>query len=285
MNDEQCVRFLQWALPQLRMRWDGFRKVRGQVKKRLARRLRELALADTEAYREYLHRHAEEWHYLDTLCRITISRFYRDKGVYAALSEEVLPTLAREAQQRRDKALRVWSAGCGGGEEPYTIAILWHLELRDRYPDLRIEIVATDADPAMLARAREGNYAFASVKDLPPVLRDQAFEQAHGAYRLEPMYRRDVTFLEQDIRNEQAEGPFDLVLCRNFVFTYFDDALQSELTGRIVATMHGAAALVLGIHEQLPADTRGLSPWFDRLRIYQLLMDGVERECPHLARP
>lgn len=270
MKDEQCVRFLQWALPQLRMRWDGFRKVRRQVRKRLTRRLRELGLADTEAYREYLHRHAEEWQYLDTLCRITISRFYRDKGVYAALSEQVLPTLARAAQQRRDKALRVWSAGCGGGEEPYTTAILWHLELRARYPDLRIEIVATDADPAMLARAREANYAFASVKDLPPSLRDQAFEQAHGAYRLKPALRCDITFLVQDIRNEQAEGPFDLVLCRNLVFTYFDDALQSELLSRIVATMHGSAALVLGIHEELPADTRGLHPWFDKLRIYRL---------------
>jgi chemotaxis protein methyltransferase CheR len=153
MTDAQCVRFLQWALPQLRMRWDGFRKVRGQVKKRLTRRLRELGLPDIEAYRDYLRRHAGEWHKLDALCRITISRFYRDKGVYAALSQQVLPTLARAARQRRDKTLRVWSAGCGGGEEPYTISILWHLELRDRYPDLQIDIVATDADPAMLARA------------------------------------------------------------------------------------------------------------------------------------
>lgn len=282
MTDAQCVRFLQWALPQLRMRWDGFRKVRGQVKKRLARRLRELGLPDIEAYRDYLRRHAGEWHKLDALCRITISRFYRDKGVYAALSQQVLPTLARAARQRRDKTLRVWSAGCGGGEEPYTIAILWHLELRDRYPDLQIDIVATDADPAMLARAREGHYAFPSVKDLPASARGQAFEHAHGAYRLKPAYRRDITFLEQDIRNEQADGPFDLVLCRNLVFTYFDDALQSEISSRIVATMRDAAALVLGIHEQLPADTRELRPWFDKLRIYRL-QESVSH--PGIIRP
>lgn len=282
MTDAQCVRFLQWALPQLRMRWDGFRKVRGQVKKRLARRLRELGLPDIEAYRDYLRRHAGEWHKLDALCRITISRFYRDKGVYAALSQQVLPTLARAARQRRDKTLRVWSAGCGGGEEPYTIAILWHLELRDRYPDLQIDIVATDADPAMLARAREGHYAFPSVKDLPASARDEAFEHAHGAYRLKPAYRRDITFLEQDIRNEQADGPFDLVLCRNLVFTYFDDALQSEISSRIVATMRDAAALVLGIHEQLPADTRELRPWFDKLRIYRL-QESVSH--PGIIRP
>jgi chemotaxis protein methyltransferase CheR len=282
MTDAQCVRFLQWALPQLRMRWDGFRKVRGQVKKRLTRRLRELGLPDIEAYRDYLRRHAGEWHKLDALCRITISRFYRDKGVYAALSQQVLPTLARAARQRRDKTLRVWSAGCGGGEEPYTISILWHLELRDRYPDLQIDIVATDADPAMLARAREGHYAFPSVKDLPASARGQAFEHAHGAYRLKPAYRRDITFLEQDIRNEQADGPFDLVLCRNLVFTYFDDALQSEISSRIVATMRDAAALVLGIHEQLPADTRELCPWFDKLRIYRL-QESVSH--PGIIRP
>lgn len=282
MTDAQCVRFLQWALPQLRMRWDGFRKVRGQVKKRLARRLRELGLPDIEAYRDYLRRHAGEWHKLDALCRITISRFYRDKGVYAALSQQVLPTLARAARQRRDKTLRVWSAGCGGGEEPYTISILWHLELRDRYPDLQIDIVATDADPAMLARAREDHYAFPSVKDLPASARGQAFEHAHGAYRLKPAYRRDITFLEQDIRNEQADGPFDLVLCRNLVFTYFDDALQSEISSRIVATMRDAAALVLGIHEQLPADTRELCPWFDKLRIYRL-QESVSH--PGIIRP
>jgi chemotaxis protein methyltransferase CheR len=282
MTDAQCVRFLQWALPQLRMRWDGFRKVRGQVKKRLTRRLRELGLPDIEAYRDYLRRHAGEWHKLDALCRITISRFYRDKGVYAALSQQVLPTLARAARQRRDKTLRVWSAGCGGGEEPYTISILWHLELRDRYPDLQIDIVATDADPAMLARAREGHYAFPSVKDLPASARGQAFEHAHGAYRLKPAYRRDITFLEQDIRNVQADGPFDLVLCRNLVFTYFDDALQSEISSRIVATMRDAAALVLGIHEQLPADTRELCPWFDKLRIYRL-QESVSH--PGIIRP
>jgi chemotaxis protein methyltransferase CheR len=282
MTDAQCVRFLQWALPQLRMRWDGFRKVRGQVKKRLTRRLRELGLPDIEAYRDYLRRHAGEWHKLDALCRITISRFYRDKGVYAALSQQVLPTLARAARQRRDKTLRVWSAGCGGGEEPYTIAILWRLELRDRYPDLQIDIVATDADPAMLARAREDHYAFPSVKDLPASARGQAFEHAHGAYRLKPAYRRDITFLEQDIRNEQADGPFDLVLCRNLVFTYFDDALQSEISSRIVATMRDAAALVLGIHEQLPADTRELCPWFDKLRIYRL-QESVSH--PGIIRP
>lgn len=269
MRDEQCVRFLQWALPQLHMRWDGFRKVRRQVCKRIDRRLRHLGLVHIDGYRRFLEAHIDEWQHLDTLCRITISRFYRDRGVFELLAEQVLPELAGKARKRGDKALRVWSAGCAGGEEPYTIAILWWARLQPRFPDMRIEILATDTDPAMLARADLGRYAFASLKELPATLRDQAFEQMGDVYCLKQEYRRVIAFAEQDIRTEQPERPFDLVLCRNLVFTYFDDDLQSRLSNSIVATMHDGAAMVLGIHEHLPADTRELSAWSGKQGIYR----------------
>ena len=65
-----------------------------------------------------------KWMRLDPLCRITISRFYRDKAAFAALAEEVLPSLVPAVHERGDGALRIWSAGCGSGEEPYTLAVL-----------------------------------------------------------------------------------------------------------------------------------------------------------------
>jgi len=100
MTDQDCVRFLQWALPQLQLRWPGFRRVRRQVCKRIDRRLRTLELADLAAYQEYLSHHSEEWRYLDALCRITISRFYRDREVFQRLERQVLPELARNARAR-----------------------------------------------------------------------------------------------------------------------------------------------------------------------------------------
>jgi chemotaxis protein methyltransferase CheR len=84
MSDSQCVVFLQWALPRLRVRWAGFRKVRRQVCRRVWRRARELGLADLVAYRAYLEEHPEEWALLDSMARITISRFYRDRGCLAS---------------------------------------------------------------------------------------------------------------------------------------------------------------------------------------------------------
>ncbi len=106
MNDEECVRFLQWALPKLHLRWAGFRKVRRQVCKRIDRRLSELELTDTDAYRLYLESHPIEWESLDSFTRITISRFYRDRYVFDFLKRETLPALASLAQLRSESELR-----------------------------------------------------------------------------------------------------------------------------------------------------------------------------------
>ena len=79
MKNSKCVHFLQWSLPQLHLRWSGFRKVRRQVCKRIQRRLQELELCDISAYQSYLETYPAEWLVLDAYCRITISRFYRDQ--------------------------------------------------------------------------------------------------------------------------------------------------------------------------------------------------------------
>ena len=269
MKNEQCVHFLQWALPQLRMRWPGFRKVRKQVCKRIDRHIQELGLAGVEEYRAYLEEHADEWQRLDSLCRITISRFYRDKEVFAVLAEEVLPSLVHGARERGDTSLRIWSAGCGSGEEPYTLAILWVIELQSCFPEISIDIVATDADPNIMRRCRNACYDFGSLKDLPENWRDMAFAREDDAYCVRPEYKRNIEFLEQDIRRDRPIGPFDLVFCRNLVFTYFDDALQRKILGRITDAMHDDAALVIGIHEKLPEEAEGLLMRLDKQRIYR----------------
>lgn len=153
MQDRDCVEFLRWALPRLHLRWRGFRRVRRQVCRRLNRRLRELSLEDLEAYRSHLARHEAEWEVLDGLCRISISRFHRDRAVWDVLRDDVLPTLARVAQARRQPALMAWSAGCASGEEPYSLTAVWQLGVRHGFPGLALSVLATDSDPGLLARA------------------------------------------------------------------------------------------------------------------------------------
>jgi chemotaxis protein methyltransferase CheR len=272
MRDELCVEFLQWALPQMNLRWPGFRRVRSQVCKRLQRRINQLGLAGEKDYRRYLAQHAEEWQTLDTLARITISRFCRDKTMFAYLAQVVLPALAQRALARGASCLKVWSAGAGAGEEPYTVAILWRLKLMAAFPDLRVHIVATDADARQCRRAERACYPYGSIKNLPAAWRDVAFTGQLRAerYCLKSAYRCDTEFRVQDIRESVPTGRFDLVLCRNLVFTYFDEPLQCALLARIKGLMQAGGALVIGIHEQLPDGITGLTAWSDRLRIYRL---------------
>jgi chemotaxis protein methyltransferase CheR len=261
VRDEDCVEFLRWALPRLRMRWSGFRRVRSQVCKRLGRRLRDVGLERLSEYRTYLESHPEEWRELDAFCRISISRFGRDRSVWTALRERVLPVLARSLRERGESVLRAWSIGCAAGEEPYTLALLWHLYLRPGFPGLTLRITATDSDEAQLRRAREALYPASSLRELPPELRAVGFERAPAGFRLRPRFRDCVDFEAGDVRNGLIGGRLHLVLCRNLVFTYFDDALQREILDGLIALLAPGGALVIGTHERLPAGASNLTEW------------------------
>ncbi len=147
MKDPEGVQFLQWCLPRLHLRWSGFRKVRRQVYKRIDRRLKELGTPDAEGYRAYLETHPEEWPTLERLCWISISRFYRDRGVYQLLEHAVLPELARKAAADSQTCLTCWSIGCAGGEEPYTLAMLWNLTVSRTFPTVKLRNHACVREP------------------------------------------------------------------------------------------------------------------------------------------
>ena len=219
MTDRDCVTFLQDILPRLGLRWPGFRKVRRQVCKRLQRRLRALDLQDLAAYRAYLDTHPAEWAVLDSLCRISISRFYRDRMVFDRLRDIVLPALTRKTLERKDATLRCWSIGYASGEEPYTLRLLWQLAVQPHFPPVACHILATDTDPHLLARAATGCYPASSLREVPEGWRTTAFAPRDDDYCLRSEFRPGVDLQQQDIRTAAPDGTFGLILCRNLVFT------------------------------------------------------------------
>jgi len=250
VRDEACVPFLQWALPRMGMRWKGFRKVRRQVCRRIRDRIAELGLDGPEAYREHLEACPGEWDRLAILCRVTISRFARDRGVFRFLRDEVLPTLATGTQQ-----IRAWSVGCASGEEPYTLTILWRLELEPRFPDVTLRVLATDVDPTMLERARRGRYPSGTLRELESDRVERAFQKGESeeeAFRLRQAFRAGVELRRQDLRHEMPDESFHLILCRNLAFTYFDEAEQKRVLSGLLDRLEPGGALVLGAHESLP---------------------------------
>lgn len=261
MQDRECVAFLQWALPQLQRPWAGFRKVRNQLCRRIERRFRELALADAAAYRTFLETHPGEWHALDALCPITISCFYRDTAMWAALAAEVLPALARAAVARGGGVVEAASLGCASGEEPYTLTLAWQFAVTPQFPALRLAVTATDVLDTMLVRAAAACYSAGSLKLLPAAWREHGFARTGERWCLRERFREGVTFVRQDLREALPPQRFDLILCRNLAFTYFDTATQKVLLARLCDRLVPGGALVIGRRERLPEGTDRLQPW------------------------
>jgi chemotaxis protein methyltransferase CheR len=270
VKDSECVGFLQWALPRLGLRWRGFRKVRGQVCKRIDRRMRALGINEPTAYKTYLDTHSGEWHVLDGLCTISISRFYRDERVFDALGNTVLPTLAAQAATRTETTVRCWSVGCASGEEPYTLSLIWDQRICVQFPHVVLAVVATDIDATLLDRARVACYPRSSLRELPPAWIDAAFAQRQDEYCLRDPWKSCVEFLQQDIRTDQPSGPFDLVLCRNVAFTYFDEPAQRRIASRLAEQTAADGFLVVGRHESLPSPSDApFVPYAAALGIYR----------------
>lgn len=269
MHQAKCVEFLNWAMPRLGYSWAGFRRVHRQVCKRLGHRVQELGLSGFEAYQQYVLDHETEWAIVDTCCRVTVSRFYRDADVFDHLAHELMPRLAAEARADGRRTLRAWSAGCAAGEEPYSLMLAWNFAAAPSFQGMRLEVMATDIDEQELIRARNACYRPSTLRELPPAWRQAAFSTEGPLLCLHPEYREGVDFIRQDIRAEAPKGPFDLILCRNLAFTYFDAAQRAHVLSLLLQELAAGGGLVIGRNERLPKDSHGLSPWAPSLRIYR----------------
>ncbi len=264
------MQLLQWALPQAGHRWRGYRRVRRTVCKRIDRRLTELGLDGYDAYRAYLEGHATEWRRFDAFCRIPISRFYRDRAVFEAMRSQILPDLATAALKRDERTLQVWCAGCASGEEVYSLAMLWTFEQRHGYPTLRLDILGTDAEPVMIERARAGCYKASSLREIPAQWRQEGFDFREQLLCVRPRFRHMPHWAIQDMRKEMPNGPYDLILCRNVAFTYFDDTTQRKVLDGLTNRLLTSGVLVIGGHEELPGRPPVYSRPFASLPIYRL---------------
>ena len=267
LKDPDCVSFLQQILPQLHLRWSGFRRVRRQVCRRIRNRFLKLGLEDFAGYTNYLVDHPNEWSVVDACCRITISRFYRNAIVFEQLSQ-ILPTLIQLGQERRDSSIRCWCAGCASGEEVYTLKLIEHFRLSSQKLFLPLSILGTDVDEHLLSRARRGCYPKGTLKELPQAWIAKAFD-VNQQYCLKSAFQEGIQFELSDIRKQMPSGLFHLILCRHLAFTYFEPILQQEILQGILHRLVPEGILLIGKKESLPLDGKSQLIELSSLGIYQ----------------
>ena len=241
--------FLAEALPFFGLSPPALR--RRNIRRRVMKQMESQGIHDFRAYLSFLRRDLSEREALRPLLTVTISRFFRNRRVFDTLSRQVLPPLAAKGQP-----IRAWSAGCASGEEAFTLRILWE-ELPGPKPSLFL--LATDVDESCLARAREGRYPESSLREVPRSTEERYFRREGEGYRLPEVVVRSVEFRKHDLLRNFPPGNFDLVLCRNTAFTYFDVPRRAAVTEAIASVLPPRGILVIGRTEKLPPQA---AEWF-----------------------
>jgi len=240
----------------------------GCLRRRIAVRLRARGIADYAAYSQLLDRDPAEWESLLDALTINVTKLFRDRDVYEAVAQTVIPAVWAMPQ----RALRVWSAGCASGEEPYSLAVLFHRHAVARSEGdrlSRVTVIASDIDRVSLDRARRAEYAESAFGDTPDDLRRRYFTHTEP-FAVVPEVRALVTFETRDLLHEAPpRGPLQLIACRNVVI-YFDGASQQGLFQRFHDALQPGGFLVLGKVETLLGDARRLFEVVDlRHRIFR----------------
>ncbi|GIP15145.1 chemotaxis protein methyltransferase [Paenibacillus montaniterrae] len=172
---------------------------------------------------------------------INVSEFWRNPQRWEVLRSKFLP----EMISQYDK-LKIWSAACSTGEEPYTLAmILDQLSMLHK-----TELLATDLDQGVLAKAHQGFYLDRSVRDVPPVFLNKYFHEEEGVYSVVDSLKRAVKFKQHNMLYDPFDSGFDLIVCRN-VMIYFTEEAKNELYHKFAKALKPGGILFVGSTEQI----------------------------------
>lgn len=233
------------------------------VQGRLVRRLRALGMKHFGAYCELLRTDPDsELGELASAISTNVTAFFREVHHFEALADEMLPRWL-DTRRREGDRLRIWSAGCSSGEEPYSLAMVLAEALDRCGRKLDAKILATDLSPAALATARKGVYPIDRIEGVSEERRRRWFLRGEGEYAglacVHPRLRELTTILPLNLLHEwPMQGPFDAIFCRNVVI-YFDQPTKQKLFSRFAQLLSAGGPLFLGHSESM----HGLSDDFE----------------------
>lgn len=243
------------------------------LKRRIGVRMRARATPRYVDYLQLLKRDPDEYRQLLNDLTINVTEFFRDPDVYVAIRDQLLPEILEYKRGKRSNTIRIWSAGCATGEEPYSLAMLaYECFSRQKEKDYWIaRITATDLDDNSLQAARLGRYPVINV--LPGDQPERYFEREGEGWRVRNDILHMVKFYKADLMSRPTHRFMDMVVCRN-VLIYFEKEMQKKLLLSFHQSLRRDGFLVLGKSEAI-VGTVGtqFEPYLRRERIYRKLED------------
>lgn len=214
---------------------------RPQMERRINSLMRGLKITDYTAYLDLMDKEIQHWRkFVDTLT-INVSEFYRNPPQWQVLETKIVPEL-----MKMSNSLKMWSAGCSTGEEPYTLAMV----LMQNFPGLNFTITASDIDDEVLNKARAGVYNDKALVNLPKSYQIRYFRQHEGTYTVNDEVKKKIKFIKQNLLKDVFDHNYDLILCRNVVI-YFTEESKSYLYRRFYEALRPGGVLFTGSTEQI----------------------------------
>lgn len=172
---------------------------------------------------------------------INVSQFFRDTNQWNTLRQNVLPMIIKG-----QTSVKLWSAGCSSGQEPYSLAIT----MREYFPGVKVSISATDIDENVLRQAREGIYRQSDLSSTPPELVPKYFTKSEKGYQVNDAIKNLVSFQKQNLLTASFDSGFDFIACRNVVI-YFTDQAKEMLYSKFAQSLKPGGILFTGSTEHL----------------------------------
>lgn len=227
---------------------------RNLVVARLSKRLRFLNLRNFSEYYQYLKESSDAGNEIINLInRVTTNKtdFFREKHHFEFLHDEVLPTIIEAARRGRERRLRIWSAGCSSGEEPYSIAMTVSDALREER-GWDIKILATDLDTEILSKAARGVYSSQQIAPVPVNYITRYLVRTVEGYEANKEIKNMITFRKLNLMDRlfPMKRPFDVIFCRN-VMIYFNEETKSDLVQKFHLHLKDTGLMFIGHSESL----------------------------------
>jgi two-component system, chemotaxis family, CheB/CheR fusion protein len=253
---------------------------RPSLMRRFEKRMQAVGIETFDQYRDYLEANPDEYSELFNTILINVTGFFRDKEAWDLLASEVLPTVIEAKAE--EAPIRVWSAGCASGEEPYTIAMLLCEALGEDGFRERAKIYATDIDDHALAQAREALFTAKQLEAVPTDLREKYFPQVNHSFAFRNDVRRAVIFGRNDLIQDPPISRVDLLVCRNTLM-YFAPPAQERMLSNFYFALTPGGFLMVGKAEALQSRTHLFEAYDLKRRVF--VKDHQQDRGFRLPRP
>ena len=235
------------------------------LKRRIKVRLTITKTHSYTRYMEHLKANPDEFNSLVEDITVNYTKFFRDTDVYDYLKTTLLPQLILSPKPW----IRIWSAGCSTGEEPYSLAMLIHEVSKIPPKERRVTVYASDIDKTVLAKSQGGEYDKRAVESINEKLLNKYFDCENNTYKVKPFVKEIIHFEKQDLMSPPLRRNLDLILCRN-VMIYFSREIQQTIYGHFYNSLRSGGYLISGKTEFIAGEaTKKFVDVNAQCRVYQ----------------